>query len=43
MTTIMSSTPLAMQLCGLPLAASATVIQWHMLGMFVPSLFVRAT
>jgi len=40
MTTIMSSTPLAMQLCGLPLTASATVIQWHMLGMFVPSLFV---
>jgi MFS family permease len=40
MTMVMSSTPLAMQLCGLPLAASATVIQWHMLGMFVPSLFV---
>jgi MFS family permease len=39
MTSIMGSTPLAMKLCGLPAAASAGVIQWHMLGMFIPSLF----
>ena len=39
MSMIMSGTPLAMQLCGLPLTASASVIRWHMLGMFVPSLF----
>jgi predicted MFS family arabinose efflux permease len=29
-----------MGLCGLPLGLAAGVIQWHMLGMFVPSLFV---
>jgi predicted MFS family arabinose efflux permease len=40
MSSIMSATPLAMQLCGLPLTSAASVIQWHMLGMFVPSLFV---
>jgi MFS family permease len=28
-----------MQLCGLSLGASASVIQWHVLGMFVPSFF----
>jgi MFS family permease len=36
---IMTATPLAMRLCGQPLGASATVIQWHVLGMFVPSFF----
>jgi predicted MFS family arabinose efflux permease len=40
MSSIMSATPLAMQLCGLPLTSATSVIQWHMLGMFVPSLFV---
>jgi MFS family permease len=40
MSSTMSATPLAMQLCGLSRSASASVIQWHMLGMFVPSLFV---
>ena len=40
MVTVMTSTPLAMQWCGIPRALSPTVIQWHMLGMFVPSLFV---
>jgi MFS family permease len=39
MSMIMSATPLAMQYCGLPRALSPTVIQWHMIGMFVPSLF----
>jgi uncharacterized membrane protein len=39
MSMIMSATPLAMQLCGLPRSASPQIIQWHMLGMFVPSLF----
>lgn len=36
---VMTATPIAMQLCGLPLSASTNVIQWHMLGMFVPSFF----
>lgn len=36
---VMTATPLAMQLCGQSLGAAATVIQWHVLGMFVPSFF----
>lgn len=39
MVMVMTATPLAMQICGQPLANSATVIQWHVLGMFVPSFF----
>lgn len=36
---VMTATPLAMQICGQSLGAVATVIQWHVLGMFVPSFF----
>jgi len=36
---VMTATPLAMQMHGHSLGASATVIQWHVLGMFVPSFF----
>ena len=36
---VMTATPLAMQICGLPLSSAATVIQWHVLGMFAPSFF----
>jgi MFS family permease len=36
---VMTATPLAMQMCGHSLGASASVIQWHVLGMFVPSFF----
>lgn len=36
---VMTATPLAMQICGQSLGASATVIQWHVLGMFIPSFF----
>lgn len=39
MVLVMTATPLAMQLCGHTNGASATVIQWHVLGMFVPSFF----
>lgn len=39
MSMIMTATPLAMEWCGLPRSRSPLVIQWHMLGMFVPSLF----
>lgn len=36
---VMTATPLAMQMCGQPINAAATVIQWHVLGMFAPSFF----
>lgn len=36
---VMTATPIAMQLCGMPVADAAAVIQWHVLGMFVPSFF----
>ena len=36
---VMTATPLAMQMHGHALEASATVIQWHVLGMFLPSFF----
>jgi MFS family permease len=39
MTTVMTATPIAMLMCGQSVADSATVIQWHVLGMFVPSFF----
>ncbi|GHB02138.1 MFS transporter [Modicisalibacter luteus] len=34
---VMNATPLAMSLHGLSLDASGQVIQWHMLGMFLPA------
>lgn len=37
MTLVMNATPLAMHAEGLDLNASGTVIQWHMLGMFLPA------
>ena len=39
MTLVMSATPLAMLGCGFGFADSATVIQGHVLAMFVPSFF----
>jgi MFS family permease len=36
---VMTATPIAMQQCGHAIGASATVIQWHVLGMFLPSFF----
>lgn len=36
---VMTATPLAMEICGQGFDAAATVIQWHVLGMFVPSFF----
>lgn len=37
MVLVMNATPLAMNSCGFGLASSAQVIQWHMLGMFLPA------
>ncbi|MET1076655.1 MAG: MFS transporter [Pseudomonas sp.] len=34
---VMNATPLAMSLCGLSIEAGAQVIQWHLLGMFLPA------
>lgn len=39
MTMVMTATPIAMHHCGHSTGESATVIQWHLLGMFVPSFF----
>jgi MFS family permease len=39
MVLVMTATPLAMLACGFPVTQSATVIQWHVLGMFVPAFF----
>jgi MFS family permease len=39
MNLVMTATPLAMVACGHSFSDSARVIQWHALGMFVPSFF----
>lgn len=39
MVLIMLATPLAMVACNYPVADAAMVIQWHVLGMFLPSFF----
>jgi MFS family permease len=42
MNLVMTATPLAMAHHGLPFEDTAFVIQWHVLGMFVPSFFTGA-
>jgi MFS family permease len=39
MNLLMAATPIAMGQCGLPFADAGTVLQWHVLAMFVPSFF----
>jgi len=39
MNLLMTATPLAMHACQYPFKEAAFVIQWHILGMFVPSFF----
>src|SRR5258706_14400125 len=39
MALLMTATPLAMGICGHPYSAAATVIGWHVIGMFGPSFF----
>ena len=39
MNLLMAATPIAMQRCGLPFSEAALVLEWHVLGMFVPSFF----
>ncbi len=38
MNLLMVATPLAMQVCSLPYASAALVIEWHVIGMFAPGL-----
>ena len=42
MNLIMTSAPLAMRLCGLPLSSSNNAIQWHVVAMYAPSFFTGA-
>ena len=39
MNLLMTSTPLAMDICGHPFADTAFVLEWHVFGMFAPSFF----
>ncbi|HSW05294.1 MFS transporter [Aquabacterium sp.] len=39
MNLLMAATPIAMQQCAHPFSATALVLEWHVLGMFVPSFF----
>ena len=39
MNLLMVATPLAMELCTHPYAATALVLEWHVIGMFLPGLF----
>ena len=39
MNLVMTSAPLAMRLCGLPLSSSNTAIEWHVVAMYAPSFF----
>jgi MFS family permease len=42
MNLLMTSTPIAMQACGHPYGAAASVISAHVIGMFAPSFFTGA-
>jgi MFS family permease len=39
MNLLMAATPIAMQQCSHPFDSAALVLEWHVLGMFVPSFF----
>ena len=39
MNLVMTSAPLAMRMCGLPISASNATIQWHVVAMYAPSFF----
>ena len=39
MNLLMTATPLAMARCGYSFASAANVIEWHVLGMYLPSFF----
>ena len=39
MNLVMTAAPLAMRLCGLPIATSNLAIEWHVVAMYAPSFF----
>jgi MFS family permease len=39
MNLLMAATPIAMSQCAHPFSSAALVLEWHVLGMFVPSFF----
>ncbi|MCF8177634.1 MAG: MFS transporter [Sulfuritalea sp.] len=39
MNLLMTATPLAMDICGLPFSDTAFILQWHVIAMFAPSFF----
>jgi predicted MFS family arabinose efflux permease len=39
MNLLMAATPIAMAMCSHPFKSAALVLEWHVLGMFVPSFF----
>jgi MFS family permease len=39
MNLLMAATPIAMQVCSHPFSAVAWVLEWHVLGMYLPSFF----
>jgi MFS family permease len=39
MNLLMAATPIAMAMCSHPFANTALVLEWHVLGMFVPGFF----
>jgi MFS family permease len=39
MNLLMAATPIAMAQCSHPFSAAALVLEWHVLGMYVPSFF----
>jgi len=42
MNLLMAATPIAMAMCAHPFENTALVLEWHVLGMFVPSFFTGA-
>jgi MFS family permease len=42
MNLLMAATPIAMAMCSHPFENTALVLEWHVLGMFVPSFFTGA-
>ncbi|MED5621417.1 MFS transporter [Ideonella sp. BN130291] len=42
MNLLMAATPIAMAQCSHPFSSAALVLEWHVLGMFVPSFFTGA-
>jgi MFS family permease len=39
MNLLMAATPIAMSQCGLPFSSAALVLEWHVVGMYLPSFF----